>query len=866
LAVRREAVRLELEDDFSRKALQAAVAARALAESVDEIGSNSIAVSKSTRTTSRDFDSLSTSAVRGSSSIDKLSGRLGILLKVAATLGPALIPLGAVGVAGVAGLANQFGFAAIAAGTAVIAFQGVGDALKAVNEAALEPTVANLEKARFALDALSPAGQALVGQLQEMRPLLIGLRDSAAGAFFPGLIDGLETLERLAPSLDAILTSVGSTLGDLFEAGAESLTSDRWADFFAVLAMNARPVLTDMASALGDVVHGLSELWEAFMPLNRDFGSWIADAARGFDDWATGLSQTEGFEEFIAYIRENGPKVADATVAIANAVLQIVEAAAPLGGPVLQAITSFAEAVATIADSPLGTPIMAAVTAMSALSLATNVATAATLRLKAAQATLGVGAKGAPASGAVVGGGLAAGLSLIGLMDTAPDYIQNLEMMANGERGVVEGLARMAAGANPVGAALNLLGVDILGVDDDGQKFLGTLADNIQKQRELADATNVTRDESRRFRNTFLDTNLQLLRTARETERVKAALKEQREAVHAAGEEWGDYSAKVQLGKTSMDDLIRRWDRIAEASRDFGTNIRDALQRGLDPKIINDVIKTLGPRGAAGALEDFANASGSEAERIEGSFRRMSRGVRGTESAIDAVKGLLRGDGLSLDPSGIVNGAKKGEQSIKDLADGVSGAILGLHTLDRQKPNPTADLDISGVQTGVASAERLLTGLNGNTAHTYVITHLRTVRDPGDTAGGPPALNDTGADGATVPKTGRPYADRHPYLLADGEEVISNRYGQADRHRALLKAINANRYANGGTIRSERPMSTAGSGGRSTVVVRDRFPSNVRLVIEGRSFNAHIEGIATDAAESAIEGYELMSAEEQRAG
>jgi hypothetical protein len=55
------------------------------------------------------------------------------------------------------------------------------------------------------------------------------------------------------------------------------------------------------------------------------------------------------------------------------------------------------------------------------------------------------------------------------------------------------------------------------------------------------------------------------------------------------------------------------------------------------------------------------------------------------------------------------------------------------------------------------------------------------------------------ADGGTVPKTGLPYADRHLYMLADGEEVISNRHGQADRWRPFLKAINAGHLANGGT-------------------------------------------------------------------
>ena len=56
------------------------------------------------------------------------------------------------------------------------------------------------------------------------------------------------------------------------------------------------------------------------------------------------------------------------------------------------------------------------------------------------------------------------------------------------------------------------------------------------------------------------------------------------------------------------------------------------------------------------------------------------------------------------------------------------------------------------------------------------------------------------ADGSTVPGVRYPYGDKVPYLLAPGEEVISNRYGQADRNRALLKRINANRMADGGTV------------------------------------------------------------------
>src|SRR3546814_3905425 len=75
------------------------------------------------------------SAARADSSINQLTGRLGALRDFAVTVGPSLIPIGAVGIPAVTGLANQFGVAALAGGVAIGAFQGVGDALKEIGRA-----------------------------------------------------------------------------------------------------------------------------------------------------------------------------------------------------------------------------------------------------------------------------------------------------------------------------------------------------------------------------------------------------------------------------------------------------------------------------------------------------------------------------------------------------------------------------------------------------------------------------------------------------------------------------------------------------------------------------------------------------------
>lgn len=67
------------------------------------------------------------------------------------------------------------------------------------------------------------------------------------------------------------------------------------------------------------------------------------------------------------------------------------------------------------------------------------------------------------------------------------------------------------------------------------------------------------------------------------------------------------------------------------------------------------------------------------------------------------------------------------------------------------------------------------------------------------------------ADGGTIGGPRAPYGDKMLYLLAPGEEVISNRHGQADRNRPLLKAINANRAADGTTAGGSGYSYTGGS-------------------------------------------------------
>lgn len=303
---------------------------------------------------------------------DRASGRLGLLLDALILIGPAAVPIGAVAVPAMTGLAAQAGIAVAAIGTLAIAFQGVGDTVAALNEAALDPTGDNLAKAGEELAKLSPEARRFAGTISGLRDQMIGLRDAAAGGFFPQITDELTELDPLLERAQTLLYSIGQAAGVEAAGALSSLNSARWFEFFEFLEREAAPTLRDIFSAAGDIAHGFAEMWMAFQPLNRDFGDWLSQQADSFDEWASRLAESDGFESFVEYIRDNGPRVAETMGAIGTAVVDLITAIAPLGGPVLEVIEAVAEAFSALAGSDIGTPLVAAAATMTLLARATR--------------------------------------------------------------------------------------------------------------------------------------------------------------------------------------------------------------------------------------------------------------------------------------------------------------------------------------------------------------------------------------------------------------------------------------------------------------------------------------------------------------
>lgn len=324
--------------------------------------------SRSTDEFGDSLDDASGKSKKLSDEVNKLSGRIRLIVDALALVGPAAIPITAVAIPAVTGLAAQAIIAGTALGVTALAFVGLGDAVKAIREAELEPSIENLEEMHKTLTDLSPAARDFALNLSDSLDVLKTARDASSEGFFPGAERGLERLEDALPRINDFLFTYADVTGDLAGRLGGDLGSEGMADFLDFLEGEARIGLTTLYKTIANVVAGLGDMWQAFDPVNDDFAQWLFEQSRDFKLWAREIEDSDGLESLFDYIDQNGPQVAETMGAIGGMALDLVQALAPLGGPSLQGLEVLADLIGAISDSPLGTPIMAGFAAVTLLN------------------------------------------------------------------------------------------------------------------------------------------------------------------------------------------------------------------------------------------------------------------------------------------------------------------------------------------------------------------------------------------------------------------------------------------------------------------------------------------------------------------
>lgn len=795
MAVRREKVLLELEDQFSSRMVKPIAATKALDAALDSLSGSAVSsareqdkVTKSTKAMGDEVDKTSKKTRDGAKDIDRYSGRLRLLTEAAVLLGPALVPIGAVAVPATVALAAGLGAAVASVGVAVLAFKGLGDGLEALNNYQLSPTRDNLMALRAEMDALGPAGATFIAFLDSLEPKLRVLQNTARAGILPGVADGLSQLLELMPQVRVIVFNLATEMGRLSAEAGSALSGAGFSAFFDYLETDAAPTLSAFAHTLGNVAMGFGSLIVAFAPLSRDFSAGMESMSASFARWAAGLKDTDGFRSFVAYVRESGPQVLDLLGSLATAFIAIARAAAPVGAAVLPALTALARVLATIAESPIGQPLFTAAAAMLVLSRSATLATGAMARFNV---TTAVGA----ANMAKLSAGLNFATILAGIWAVDKAFDQVFGDRRVNENDLFKNLNNL--GSSDAAAELDKIGVSIRDINSSlgrgtdkifgflpGDTTWGEARDNIEKVDEalaqLVESGNADQ-------------------AAAAMDKILASAKEQGISV-AETTKWFDRYNEALANSKSVDDAAAAQRRYAASVAVSGrvNRITAARIQGATDAMEEQRKTALETFDAVTQYAQALVDARAQAKRNEAGLDASTKAGRNNRDALSKLAAAWNNQGEAIRNN--VDKWREARKNFIDTATAMGAPISQARALaDRLMEIPrqrVIDIKLYGSSEAADEIARIraqLASVPRSVRTDYYVNQVNSISK------GRPSIDHTGqADGGTVPKTGLPYADRHHYLLADGEEVISNRRGQADRFRPLLKAIN--NAADGDTV------------------------------------------------------------------
>ncbi|NAE18056.1 hypothetical protein [Enterococcus hirae] len=258
---------------------------------------------------------------------------------------------------------RQSAFSLAQANASVVSAQ---EQLKAAYTTTGAEGTASVDKVAEAMGKLGPAGRAFALFLVSLKPQLDQLNNTAEAGFLPGLTAGIKALEPLFPVINGLIGGFAQAMGGLAGQAGAALAGPAFKGFFDLLASAGPKTLTLVGQTLGDLALAFVNLMVAFAPVTGIFIQAFADMAGQFATFTAGLVNSPAFQQFLGYIVDNMPQVAQLLMSLVGAFLAIMGALAPLGPVVIQIVTGFLDLIAALPPGVLEGIVLA----IEALALA----------------------------------------------------------------------------------------------------------------------------------------------------------------------------------------------------------------------------------------------------------------------------------------------------------------------------------------------------------------------------------------------------------------------------------------------------------------------------------------------------------------
>lgn len=310
------------------------------------------------------------------------------LVPIIASMVPAIMAVGnALGVVGSGAVAMAAAFG-IAGGAAIAYGAAAAPTIQSIIDGTAESTKENIKAAKQlnslksawskVQEAIAPQvavafGNAMEGLetvIQSLNPMFTNIADtvarlserfktffesSSAQSFFDylngsaapilekivngitGFIEGLMNLTVAFAPLTDFMAQGFEDMGGSFASFTEKVANSRELQQFIQYIKENLPIIKQI---FGDVFKGIINLFVAFSDNSELLFSSLSTMAARFREWSAAISESDGFQKFIQYVQENGPKVISLIGNVITFIINLGIALAPLGSKVMDIANS----------------------------------------------------------------------------------------------------------------------------------------------------------------------------------------------------------------------------------------------------------------------------------------------------------------------------------------------------------------------------------------------------------------------------------------------------------------------------------------------------------------------------------------------
>ncbi|GGX63176.1 transglycosylase SLT domain-containing protein [Streptomyces hiroshimensis] len=164
---------------------------------------------------------------------------------------------------------------------------------------------------------------------------------------------GINDARASLPAFTPLVHGAAAGVRDLLAATEADFKTPFWHRFRDDLADSLQPAVLNLGTTVGYVFKGIAGVIDAALPHTRAFTGELVDGAKRFADWGTGLRDSDGFAEFLARVRQNGPVVAEILRNVGTTVGHVLQATAPLSGVSLAIVNGLSRLIATVPPGAL---------------------------------------------------------------------------------------------------------------------------------------------------------------------------------------------------------------------------------------------------------------------------------------------------------------------------------------------------------------------------------------------------------------------------------------------------------------------------------------------------------------------------------